>query len=329
MDASPLLHPTARGRLLAAAALVATSCAQAAAAARPVAELRVQAEVSADTILVGDVAALQGVSAQEGQRLARLALGPAPRTGQVGRVNRAQLLAALPAGWAVEGAAAAKVVRAAQPLDGDRLCAVAVAAAEPRLDSLGPAIHHALDCAADNSRPIDVPQGPLALSADLSHLQLVDGPQRANVDVMVAGRAERSVAVTLKLSLQAQQWCARTPVASGQVLQPSSFDGCLVPVRHPAQLDTAGAPLPAGRMRRALHAGDVLAAADVAGIDTALAGDAVEVRYRVGGFELESRGALLQDARVGDPVRVRLSQATQPVIGHLASGRLVELEDQP
>lgn len=329
MRVSPLLRPSAPGHLLAAAALVAASWAQAAAAARPLAELRVQAEVSGDTILVGDVAALHGASAREGQRLARLALGPAPHAGQVSRVNRAQLLAALPAGWAVDGAAAAKVVRAVQPLDGDRLCAVAVAAASLRLDPLGPAVHHALDCAADNGSPIDLPQGALALSADLSHLQLVDGPQRANVDVTVAGRAERSVAVTLKLSLRAQQWCARTPVASGQVLQPSAFDGCLVAVRHPVQLDTAGAPLPTGRMRRALHAGDVLAAADVASPDTALAGDAVEVRYRVGGFALESRGALLQDARVGDPVRVRISQATQPVIGHLASGRLVELEDQP
>src|SRR5438094_68375 len=90
------------------------------------------------------------------------------------------------------------------------------------------------------------PLAELRVQAEVSDLQLVDGPQRANVDVTVAGRAERSVAVTLKLSLRAQQWCARTPVASGQVLQPSAFDGCLVAVRHPVQLDTAGAPLPTG-----------------------------------------------------------------------------------
>ena len=328
MHASPALHARSPRRLL-VAVVTAAACAQAAAASGPAAELRAQAEVPGDTIRVRDVAVLQGGSVQERERVALLAVGPAPRVGQIARINRAQLLAALPAGWLADGAAVAKVTRAVQPLDGDSLCAVAVAAAMARLQAAGPAVRHAVDCEANGGGSIEVPQGALALSADLSRLQLVDGPQRASVDLAVAGRPQRSVAVTLKLSLMAEQWCARTPVAAGQALEASAFARCLVAVRHPAQLDTAGAPLPGGRTRRALRAGDSLSATDVAGEGAALAGDTVDVRYRVAGFELESRGALLQDARVGDPVRVRISQATQPVLGHLTGERLVELEDQP
>ena len=329
MDVRSLRRPFAFRRLLAGAGAAMAVCAQAAGASAPAAELRAQAEVPGDAIVVGDVADLHGVSAQDERRLASLVLAAAPRAGQVSRINRAQLLAALPAGWIAEGAAVAKVTRAVQALGGDRLCAVAVAAARSRLEAYGPAVKRAVDCVVEGGGAIDVPAGAQALSADLSRLQLVDGPQRANVDVAVGGRPERAVAVTLKLSLLAQQWCARVPVAAGEALEPAAFAGCLVPVRHAAQLETAGAPLPVGRLRRALHADDVLAAADVVGSDGALAGDTVVVRYRVGGFELESRGALAQDARVGDPVRVRISQATQPVIGHLAAERLVELENQP
>lgn len=328
MNARSTRHLLALHGLLAWAGVAA--CAQAAAgAAPPAAALRAQAEATGDAVLVGDVAELHGVSARDEQRLSRLVVAAAPRAGQVGRVNRAQLLAALPAGWVAEGAAVARVTRAVQALDGDRLCAAAAAAARARLESYGPSVQRSVDCVVEGGGAIDVPAGAQVLSVDVSRLQLVDGPQRANVDVAIAGRPERAVAVTLKLSLRAQQWCARTPVAAGEVLAAAAFAACLVPVRHPAQLEAAGAPLPAGRLRRALHADDVLAAADVVGSDAALAGDPVVVRLRVAGFELESRGSLVQDARIGDPVRVRISQATQPVIGHLTGERLVELENQP
>ncbi len=322
------MDPSSLRRLLAGVGVAAAVCAHAAGAV-PAAELRAQAEVAGDAIRVGDVAVLRGVSAQDEQRLARHIVAAAPRVGQVGRVNRAQLLAALPAGWTAEGAAAAKVTRAVQALDGDRLCAAAATAARARLESYGPAVERAVDCVVEGGGAIDVPAGAQVLSVDVSRLQLVDGPQRANVDVAIAGRPERAVAVTLKLSLHAKQWCARIPVAAGEALAPAAFANCFVPVRHPAQLEAAGAPLPVGRLRRALHADDVLAAADVVASDAALAGDPVVVRYRVAGFELESLGALVQDARIGDPVRVRISQATQPVIGHLTGERLVELENQP
>jgi hypothetical protein len=330
MDACSPRRQSAVRRLLAGGVLLVSGWAAAEApASPPSAQLRAQASATSDVVRVGDVAELQGASAQEVQRLLGRVVAAAPRTGQVVRVNRAQLLAALPAGWVAGGAAAATVARAAQSLDVARLCGAAVAAVQARFETAGAAVRRSVDCLLEGAESVEVPAGEVALSVDLSHLRLVDGPQRMDVDVSIAGRPERAVSVPLKLSLLAQQWCAHAPVAAGEAIAPAAFARCLVPVRHPEQWETADAPLPTGRARRALHVGDVLATTDVAAVDSALAGDPVVVRYRAGGFELESRGSLIQDARVGDPVRVRLGEATQPVVGHLAGERLVELENQP
>jgi flagella basal body P-ring formation protein FlgA len=68
---------------------------------------------------------------------------------------------------------------------------------------------------------------------------------------------------------------------------------------------------------------------DIAAPDAALAGDPVDVHYRNGAFELEAPGELEQDARVGQEVRVRVSQASRPAIGRLVAPHIVELESQP
>jgi len=314
-----------RAGLLATAGL--SACVQAWAA--PVAELKVHAEAAGDVLLVGDVADLRDVPPDEARRVASRFVAQSPRAGVVARVNRAQLRAALPAGWRISGAATVEVVRATQEFGVDRLCATAVAAARARLDALPAAVERSVDCVLEPGESLRVPAGAQLLAADVSRLELVDGPQRVDLDVGTLRHADRAVGVTLRLGLRAPQWCARGPIAAGESLAASAFERCVVPVRHRAQIETAGAALPGGRLRRALHAGDVLAATDVAGVDAALAGDSIVVRYRAGGFQLESRGTLLADARLGDQVRVRIGAANQAAVGRLAGEGLVELEDQP
>ena len=102
-----------------------------------------------------------------------------------------------------------------------------------------------------------------------------------------------------------------------------------MPLRHDRELASAGAALPTGRLRRALHVDEVLRADDAARADDALAGDTVTVRMRSGVFAIETEGRLLRDARVGDAVRVQIGSAQAPVVGRLAGDRLVELENQP
>lgn len=317
------MHPSCR-----ALGAVAILAAGAGACAKPVLALRAQAVAERESVTVGDVAELSGIEPGEREQLARRIVAAAPRVGQESVIGRFQVLAVLPAGWSGGGAPAVTVRRATQVLGPDALCAAALAAAGPRLDPLGPAIEHAVECRRDAIEPVEVPAGALALRADPAQLRLVDGPQRLDVRVDVGGRGERVVPVALALSLHATQWCARAPLPEGTDLAPDAFAACHVPVRHAAQLATAGATLPTGRLRRALHADELLAAADIAAADAALAGDPVTVRLHSGMFALESRGALVQDARVGDQVRVRVSRAAEPLVGRLTGRGLVELEEQ-
>ena len=299
-------------------------------AAAPVPTITLRAEVTAvgAQITLADLGQLRGVTAAEAQRLLARTIAPAPRPGQTLYINRARVLAALPAGWATEGSAVVKVGRAVQTVEPQVLCDAALAAATQALGPVRPGIEQALECNGPREA-LAVPAGKLQIRADASALQGVDGPQRVSVEMVVDGKTERTLGVGLRLTLMASQWCALGALAEGSTVAVHSFAACRRPVRHTAQLALSGAALPLGRLRRALRAHEPVLAADVAPPEAALAGDSVTVRYRAGAFDLESQGLLTQDARVGDAVRVQVGHARQPVRGRLTGERFVELESHP
>jgi hypothetical protein len=163
---------------------------------------------------------------------------------------------------------------------------------------------------------------------DTVHWLPTNGLQRIPVDLFIDGRLERRLSAALDVRLAALQWCAEAPVTEGSALD-AHFERCWrVPPRS-GELIGGEAPVPVGRLRHALRAGEALLANDVAPPDTALAGDQVAVRCRQGAVELEARGELEQDAHVGDAVRVRVRQSDRPAVGRLVAPRIVELESQP
>jgi len=291
--------------------------------------LRERFEAVGAHVRLGDVAELEGLSAAERTRTAGIVVAEAPRPGQVVLVDRARVLARLPAGWRARGAAAAHVARAVRPIDPQALCEAELVALEPRLAALPRAVARSAQCAVDAPGTVLVPAGSGQPRADVSGVQLVDGPQRASIALPGLDGDVQAVALTLRLTLTAVQWCARAPMAPSDAVRPERFVACSMPVRHERDIAAAGAPLPAGRLRRALHAQEMLRPGDVAGPDDALAGDAVTVRAHQGGFAIEAGGHLLQDARVGDAVRVQIGSAGAPALGHLTGDRLVELENRP
>jgi flagella basal body P-ring formation protein FlgA len=292
------------------------------AGARDVA-LRATASVTNDTVTVGDVIAADGADTGA---VAALPIGPAPRVGQPLALTRAQVQAALPAGWRVVGGASVRVERAAQDIAAAPLCDAALAAARARLDAAAPGARASVTCLDAHVPALRVPAGALALQADASAFSPVEGAQALRVDVRIAGRVERSVGVPLRVALSTARWCANAALAEGTPLAAASFARCERPVRHAEDLALGGQPLPAGRLQRALRAGDALVAADVAAPEQALAGDPVTVRLRDGAFELESAGVLVQSARVGARVHVRTAASPAPVVGTLTDRRVVELE---
>jgi len=317
--------PPLAAAALAACALVGagSACAAAAAAGTREIVLRDAAAVGTDTVTLGDVAVL---AAPEAGRLAALPLAPAPRVGQALLLARARVQAALPVGWHVAGAAAVRVERLGQDVAAASLCEVALEGVRARLEAAARGAQAQLACLDARVPPLRVPAGVLALQADTPVFELVDGAQAVRVAVRIDGRLERAVSVPLRLDLDIARWCAAAPLAEGTALAAESFGRCRRPVRHAQELALDDQPLPPGRLRRALHAGEALAAADVSLPQEALAGDPVTVRVRNGAFELESAGVLVQSARIGARVHVRTGAATAPVVGTLIDRRVVELE---
>ena len=314
----------------AAAPMLALVCAGAPAwAAAPTVVLHAHAEVALPQVRLGDVADLEGLAADGRARAAAVVVAQAPRPGQAMLLDRARVLARLPVGWRARGVAATTVTRAVQQVDAVSLCEAELAALQPRLDEMPVAVSRSAQCEVDAPTSLLVAAGASTPKADVSSVRLVDGPQRTSIALAGADGGTQAITLTLRLSLVAQRWCAREPIAQSAELSPERFVECRVPVRHERELDVAGAPLPPGRLRRALHADEALRMDDAVLAGDALAGDAVTVRARNGGFAIEAGGHLLQDARVGDAVRVRIGSADAPVVGRLAGPRLVELENQP
>ena len=292
------------------------------AAAREIA-LRDAATVAGDVVTIGDVAA-RDVALDAA--VAALPVAPAPRVGQRVVLTRAQVQAALPAGWRAVGGATLRVARAAQDVAAAPLCDAALAGARARLDAAAPGARAGVTCLDARVPPLRVPAGALALQPDTPAFAPVDGAQALRVDVRIDGRLERSVSVPLRVDLAVPRWCASAALPQGSPLAAASFVRCDRPVRRADDLALGGQPLPAGRLQRALHAGEVLVAADVAAPEEALAGDPVTVRLHDGAFELESAGVLVQSARVGARVHVRTAASAAPVVGTLTDRRVVELE---
>lgn len=289
--------------------------------------VRPQASVGAGSIVLADVVEGDGLP----QALAKVPLAAAPLAGHVVRLDRRQLRQALAGRWPGsvqwDGAALVEVRRASQELVADHLCAAALELLRERARTLPTGVSFEAQCSAP-AEPVLVGAGALQLQVDAGALRLVDGPATLPVLVRVDGVPERTVKLHVRLDVEADRWCAREAVPAGAEVSEARFAACRLPARSVDVLEASGRPLPAGRLQHALHAGEPLAARDVADAATQLRGDAVVVVYQAGAVALESRGELGQDARIGDAVRVRIQSSGQTVIGRLAAAGRVEIGDR-
>lgn len=296
--------------------------------------LRSQASVGGSDVLLGDVVSAQNADNPSARALMGRVVAAAPLVGQTLRIDRGRLQRVV-AQWGVpegtvqwSGAAFVEVRQETQQIDAAMLCGAATDALRRAAGALPGGAAMGLRCEY-NSAAITVGRGLIAPRVQSESLRLTDGLQEVAVLIDVAQRRERVVRVPVRVTLEAPMWCAGESLASGQAIAESKFVACRRPVQRADQWALAGQAMPTGRLKRALRAGEVLAAADVAGGDVQLRGDAVAVVYQAGGLTLETAGELSQDARVGEAVQVRLRSGGAPVSGRLAAVRRVDIEGQP
>jgi len=322
----------ARGLLL-GVVCAGAQAAQPPAGPRPVLELRDEAVAAHAEVQLGELAVLRGLPDEEARRLMSLPIAPAPRPGQLAMLKQRQVLRVVRdhsnLAWFTAGVPAVKVRRATQDLSWTRLCEVASASFQARLSNLPSGAQGELHCSSDKLPPMQLPSGSVDLRVRDGDAPLADGVHDSVVDVLVDGRAERAARVMFQLSLQAPQWCAQSAQPAGVAINAETFAICMARVPRPEQLTGVGLPMPVGRLKRAMHAGEPLRADDIMPFGAALSGEAVTVRYRAGSLELQSPGVLARDARPGEQAWVRLPQGGQPVAGRLVAAHVVEMEVQP
>jgi flagella basal body P-ring formation protein FlgA len=284
--------------------------------------------------LLGDLVGVQDPGGELARASVDRAVAAAPLVGQTLRIERGRLQR-LVAQWGVpeasvqwSGAAFIEVRKETQQIDAATLCRTATDALRRAAVALPNTVELDLRCEYV-AAAIPVSRGLSEPRAQSEGLKLLDGLQNVVVSIDVAQRRERVANVPVRVTLEAPMWCAGESLASGQPIAASKFVVCKRPVQRAEQWAMAGQALPGGRLKRALRAGELLAAADVAGGDVQLRGDAVTVVYQAGGLMLETAGELGQDARVGEAVQVRLRNGGAPISGRLAAVRRVDIEGQP
>jgi flagella basal body P-ring formation protein FlgA len=150
------------------------------------------------------------------------------------------------------------------------------------------------------------------------------------LEVRVDGRLRRTLAVPVAASAQRRVLQAARPIAAGEWIDPRNTVAVLLdaataagalaasdwqPLRHRAlQPVAAGAPVMLGALQDE---------------QVAARGTVVPVLFRSAAVEVQTLGTLVQQAREGEAVRVRVPRLHTEVMARRVDGRYLVIEDQP
>lgn len=286
-------------------------------------ELRSSVLLDHARVTLGDVALLP-----EGDPLATLELGAAPRVAYVERLSREQIGLAIRrrAGVAREiawsGAASVALQSQSQTV-------AAATLAQAAVDGVLAAWQGSLP-----GMTVDVAAAPAALEVPLGAIDIrmraLSEPRLAArmpvwLDIRVDGALYRSLVVPLLVAARQPVYVARHALAAGAQAVGDDFerrDGNVVGLEAlPAAPQAQG-----WRLRHALAQGQVLTQAAMPQAGMVFRGDAVRLLIRHGAVEIEARGVALADAAPGQALAVRLPAAAEAVNARVGPTGAVVIE---
>lgn len=299
-----------------------------------VVELRSSVQLQHAEVRLGDVATVGGGPAATRAALRSATLGRMPVDGRPVIVSREALaqglqrLAALGgASLAWQGAEAVQIQWAQKSISAAEVVAVAQAPLQAWLAAHGDRVQ--LQAAA---LPADV-QAPLA-TIRLVARPLAETRPRARMTVWVDVLADERFVRAVPVVFNVQAW-RRLPTAvrdlpAGDPLKPDAVAFKELDLASlPGPVDTVGAtalPLEAGlRLRRAVRAGEVLSATLLEAAPPVERGGWATLRLSSGPVLVERRVQVPQDAALGQTLRLRLPEATTPVLARVTGARQLEL----
>lgn len=302
-----------------------------------VVSLRTSAVSSGNAVRVGDVAGLEGATQAVRQFAARLDLADVPRSGQTVTVTREQLayrlrLAGLDAArFRMEGAARASVTAGRCQVTGDEIVAAAKQFLVARLPWYPQDVTVELAQPAQPVVEVAGSRDQVRLDPELPSTGNLLGRVAVNVIVTAHGERLRQVPVYFDVKLFQQVAVAVRRIEPGEALGVQNLRFERMAVEGFAAPLTAADDLTGRRAKRALPAGQVIAAAD-AEVPAAQAPvlvkarELVRVMTRVGPLTLTVLGEAQQDGREGQIIRVRNTDSGRVVQGRVIAPSLVEVE---
>ncbi|ATQ74314.1 flagella basal body P-ring formation protein FlgA [Massilia violaceinigra] len=293
-------------------------------AAQPLAlELRPAALLAQARVTLADVAIVAG-----GEPLATLELGVAPRIGYVERLSREQIglmirrRAGVTREIAWSGAASVALQSQSQTIGSEALAQVAVRSVLAAWQARLPGI--TVDLAAPPGA-LEVPFGAIEIKARALSEPRLAARMPVWIDIRVDGAVYRSLVVALNVTARQPVHVARRALAAGTLADAGDFEQR---DENVVALDAMpAAPAAAGwRMRRALAAGQILTQASLPQPGMIFRGDTVRLLILRGAVEIEARGVALADAAPGQPLAVRLPNASEPVNARVSPTGAVVME---
>jgi flagella basal body P-ring formation protein FlgA len=301
-----------------------------------VVSLRELANAGGKQVCVGDVATLEGGSAELRQRIARLDLSDPPRPGQRVQVSRAQVLFRIRlAGietqrFRVEGPDRVSVILGHCKLSEEEVVQAAKSFLEQRLPW--------------NKQDVTIEAQPLYASLETSgardqiRLQpelpatgTLLGRVRVNVVLTLNGERQSEVPVYFEVKLHLNVAVATRRIEHGEPLGENNVRYERMAIDGQSGYLTDADALAGRRAKRVLAAGQIIPSAD-AEVPAAEAPivvkqrDLVKLVARTGPLILTTLGESLQDGHSGDVIRVRNVDSGRVVQGKVVGAALIEVE---
>lgn len=296
-------------------------------------KLPAQVQVHHPLVLLGEVASLTTSDATTLRRLMALTLGHAPRAGESVILERASV-----ARWirshtglqdsdiAWQGASSTEISPHSRAVLGTDIARVAETALRKRLANQTPQARIELQLAVE---PRDIVVLDDAIEISARTLDAVPMAPRMGVwiDILSGGQVLRTLHIPFDVAVYAPVSIATQDLPSGTTL---ATDNTLVREQNIAALSTSWrAVLPpspvAQRVRRPLHAGEIVSSAHVESMPDVVRGSWAQLESRQGGMSVQSRAEVLQDGHMGQLVQVKPSNASTSVVARVTGPGRVEI----
>ncbi len=325
-------------------------------------ELRPRVETGRREVSLGEVANISSSSLAFLQRLMALPLGRVPGNGEAVQLNRAALtqwirqrlgVDAAQLAW-TDGVASSSVRLTTTEVAGESISR----AAQDRLrEALKAGGLRAEVNALQIPRDFSIPAGRVEIVPRAASLAVVTAstsshsdaapPRRQTVwvDIWADGQFARSVPVGFEVNVYGPGYVATRDLVAGQAVQFGGYgvDGLMLsdvnwsanatrPVSGPGRGSAAPVASETSgvatlRLRRSVPAGQTLTRGDVEPVPSVARGNFATLRTQQGDIALETRVEVLQDAAIGQSVRVKLPNASTSIMAHVVGLGQVEVRE--